>query len=90
MRSDTVGKQDNWARFMQLSNEARLRNQGFGSGVRKAATSPRKAVPTRSVQQAPSITGDRGIQRAEILYNTAKPFSSGRGRILGGTFDAYA
>ena len=85
MQSGGIGKQDNWARFMQLSNDARMRNQGLGYGVRK--TSPlRKPVMTRLLPQA--TVGAAGIQRTGTLYTAAKPQIAAR--ILGGKFDAYA
>jgi hypothetical protein len=87
MQSGTVVKQDNWTRFMQLSSEARLRNQGFGGGVRKT-NQLRKPATGRPVQQTPVMTAGYEMQRPEKLYNAAKPLSSGR--ILGGKFDAYA
>ena len=85
MQSGSIGKQDNWARFMQLSNDARLRNQGLGYGVRK--TNPlRKPVVSRPASQV--MTGTAGTMRSNALYTAAKPQISAR--ILGGKFDAYA
>jgi len=85
MQSGSIGKQDNWARFMQLSNDARLRNQGLGYGVRK--TNPlRKPAVTHPTAQA--VTSNAGTIRSNALYTAAKPQISAR--ILGGKFDAYA
>ena len=85
MQSGSIGKQDNWARFMQLSNEARLRNQGLSNSAGKA-NPLRKPVVARSLPLA--TAGGAGIQRTGSLYNASRPQIASR--ILGGKFDAYA
>ena len=90
MQTTGIGKQEQWARFMQLSNAARTRNHGLsaaGGGVRTAATATvRPAAPVttgrvvvRQVQTAPVITRNYAPQQMR------EP-----ARILGGKFDAYA
>lgn len=85
MQTGSIGKQDNWARFMQLSNEARMRNQGLGNGITKT-DSLKKPVMARSASSV--ATGGTGVVRTGTLYTAAKPHATGR--ILGGKFDAYA
>jgi hypothetical protein len=89
MQTSGVSSQDQWARFMQLSNAARVRNQGLASsasGAVRAGVAPRTSVsPQRSAGASFAVPTSPGINRSYGQVRSAAPT-----RILGGAFDAYA
>ena len=88
MRTENIGKQDQWARFMQLSNAARNRNQGLAGesgGIGKSAAARPVTNSTRSEFQVKPASST-GLGLLGKTYTTAAV----QNRILGGTFDAYA
>lgn len=89
MQSQGIGKQDNWERFMRLSNAARMRNQGLlaGTEVRKNVHLRQSSVHgPKPGRQSTSIPLQ---QLRDIQYGTGRP-AAAYGRILGGKFDSYA
>jgi len=88
MQPGGISSQDQWTRFMQLSNAARLRNQGLET----AARGVERPVKTRSPQPlqgsgVPSLPSRPGamVSGSYAPVQRATPV-----RILGGAFDAYA
>ncbi len=89
MQTSGISSQDQWARFMQLSSAARVRNQGLASaasGVVRAGVAPRVSISSqRSVGASFAVPTSPGINRSYSQERSATPT-----RILGGAFDAYA
>jgi hypothetical protein len=88
MQTGGIGSQDQWTRFMQVSNAARMRNQGLSVGTegmktvaaRRMAAAGKTAPATRSpIRTAPLVNRN---------YSPAQ--SAAPARILGGKFDALA
>ena len=89
MQTGSIGKQDQWARFMQLSNEARTRNRGLSNGnsmVKRPSVVRQGALPTLT-----SVKGTTTFPPTPKINSAYTPsLPSVATRILGGTFDAYA
>ena len=88
MQTGGISSQDQWARFMQLSSAARLRNQGLvtasGGSKRPVPARPRASVQGAGAASLPLRAGST-VHRAYAPTPAVKPE-----RILGGAFDAYA
>jgi hypothetical protein len=89
MQTQGIGKQDNWERFMQLSNAARIRNHGLSSGLKagRSASLSRPAVRGGEHSGKPTVLPQ--MQLRKLNYDTVKPVAA-KVRILGGKFDSYA
>ena len=89
MQTSGISSQDQWARFMQLSNAARVRNQGLAtaaSGTVRAGAAPRASGSSqRSAGASFAVPTGPAINRSYSPVRAAVPT-----RILGGAFDAYA
>ncbi len=87
MRTDTVGKQEMWTRFMRLSQDARIRNQGLATGMTETGK-------TRNATVGATVTGLLETRAYAKTASTPSTYAVSRpaftGRILGGKFDAYA
>ena len=89
MQTSGISSQDQWARFMQLSNAARVRNQGLASsasGAVRAGGAPRASISSQRFAGASfAVPTGPGVNRSYSQVRSATPT-----RILGGAFDAYA
>ena len=84
MQTGGIGSQDQWTRFMQLSNAARLRNQGLV---------PDSRGPKRTGQaQSMPVSSSLPLRARSAIHRsyTAPAQAATAARILGGAFDAYA
>lgn len=84
MNIQDIGRGDSWSRFMQLKNDAQLRNQGLVGTAQRAATA-------RQTQRISSVTAQpfaAAVRPNVYSGSSARPAVATR--ILGGTFDAYA
>ncbi len=78
MNTNGISRDDAWAQFMKLTQEARVRN----SGLAHSSTSV-SGTKKESVRANPSPLVLNGVS-----YNKSKP--DVKKVILGGKFDAYA
>ena len=80
MQTSGIGSQEQWARFMQVSNAARMRNQGLATGIEGI-----KAAATRKTAAGSPVRAASVVHRVYAPSQTPAP-----ARILGGKFDAFA
>jgi hypothetical protein len=73
-----ISKDDAWARFMKLTQEARMRNSGLVHSSTAVSGTKRDSLRTNS---SPLVING-------VSYNKSKP--EAKRMILGGKFDAYA
>lgn len=81
MNTQGIGKQDSWAQFMKLTQDARLRNTGFAEKSQKVSSA--RSTTTDASQLRPLSLSLKGIS-----YSSGEP--EVKKVILGGKFDAYA
>jgi hypothetical protein len=92
MQTNGISAKDNWVRFMQLSSEARLRNQGLAGGVegvRRTAAAQKTHPTQRAEVKAVKVTAPLP-QTPAVGLSYAITSPAANVRILGGKFDAYA
>lgn len=85
MNIQDIGRGDSWSRFMQLKNDAQLRNQGLVGTAQRAAV---VRQPSRTAA-VPAQTFAPALLRSNV-YSGSSTRPVVATRILGGTFDAYA
>jgi hypothetical protein len=90
MQTGSIGTQDNWARFMQLSSQARIRNQGLsGSASLRPQAAAGSVATVAASKTMPGTASLRPMQSAATPY-TGNMRPAVETRIVGGRFDAYA
>lgn len=89
MEAEALRRANDLARFMQLSNEARMRNSGLSNGT--GSRRPDGVMPAAQRPFAEARKGEALPQQAmdSRTYATAPQPSAGM-KIVGGRFDAYA
>lgn len=85
MQAGAVIGNNNWERFVQLSNQARIRNQSLSAGVTARKTDSPNGIQNRNAAQVSQSVSNAA---ADVRYISSP--SGVTGRILGGRFDAYA
>lgn len=88
MQTSGISSQDQWARFMQLSNIARMRNQGLRmnpTATKRTTAAKRAPAPASAPSGSYPIAGGTRVSRSYAPVQAATPT-----RIVGGAFDAYA
>ncbi len=78
MNTKAISRDDAWAQFMKLTQEARVRNSGLAHSSTSVSGSKKESVRTNP---SPLILSG-------VSYNKSKP--DAKRVILGGKFDAYA
>ena len=90
MQSNGIEKRDNWERFMQLSNAARIRNQGLagGSGIKKSMPLHHRST----VSAADTLRGSLPLPQTRLksVSYVAEKGPVSALPVLGGKFDSYA
>jgi len=85
MQAGAVVGNNGWERFVQLSNQARIRNQGLSAGTAAQKTGSPNGIQNRN---AALVSASVSNVAADVRYISSPSGLSGR--ILGGRFDAYA
>lgn len=87
MEAEALRTTNHWARFMQLTNDARMRNRGLsgGAGARRPGGVRQTQRPVAAAEKPAAQPRAAADGRT---YATAPP--AARIRIIGSRFDAYA